>query len=985
MTRILVVEDSPTQAEKVRLILEGEGFEVETARDGQEGKEKLEASTFDLVVSDIVMPRLSGYELCRWVKSEPKTRDIPVILLTALNDPMDIIQALEAGADNFISKPYEPDYLVARIRSILDNRRLRPEGKLSVNVEMLFMGRRFTIGSGKEQILGLLLSAFEDMVRTNRDLRVTQAELSAAKEKLEEYALKLEDRVQVSEEMYGTLVKQASDAILLFEEGVIIEANLHAAALAGRPVSEIIGRRAADFVPAAQRGGMRTPRDKVEVERSVQAGDFVVERPDGSTVEAEASVSRVEVQGHNLNLVLLRDVTEKRHAERRAAAQQEITQILAESYSLSEAAPRLVQAMCTTLRWDQGAFWQVDRETEALCGLARWPGPSAGETERGGASDSFDPGAELARSVWDSREATWIVDVARDSGIPRPGVVPSEGPRTRVGFPIVSDHKIYGLIELLSRQILQPDEDLLEKLTSFGSQIGQFVERRRAEEALAKSELHFRSLIENVQDIITIIDLQGIVLFDSPAVERILGHPPGEYVGKSAFEFIHPEDAAGVQAALRRAMDNPALPQTTLYRARHADGSWREMEAIGKLMMAEGLPEFVINSRDVTKSRALEQQFQQAQKMEAVGQLAGGVAHDFNNLLTVILGYGSLLAARFAPDAPGREEVDEILRASERAAALTQQLLAFGRKQVFEPVVLCVNELIANFEKMLGRLIGEDVNLVTRLDPFLGNVRADRGQLEQVIMNLAVNARDAMPKGGNLTIETANADLDESYAQHHVTAQPGRYVMVAVSDTGTGMDGETQAHIFEPFFTTKEKGKGTGLGLSTAYGIVKQSGGSIWVYSEPGKGTTFKVYLPWVEEAGPAAPPRLSDSLPTLGTETILIVEDEPAIRALSRQVLERSGYHVLEAGDGKSALELLRTHPEPIHLLLTDLVMPAMGGTELASRLQDKYPTIRVLFMSGYTDDGVVRNGMLGPGRAFLQKPFTPAMLVRKIRDVLA
>jgi signal transduction histidine kinase len=380
-----------------------------------------------------------------------------------------------------------------------------------------------------------------------------------------------------------------------------------------------------------------------------------------------------------------------------------------------------------------------------------------------------------------------------------------------------------------------------------------------------------------------------------------------------------------------------------------------------------------------------EEGLRQSQRMEAVGQLAGGIAHDFNNVLTAIFGYGSLLASRFAPDAPGREEVEEILQASERAAALTRQLLAFSRRQVLEPVVLSINELIANFEKMLGRLIGEDVNLVTRLDPFLGNVRADRGQLEQVIMNLAVNARDAMPKGGKLTIETANADLDESYAQRHVMVQPGRYVMVAVSDTGTGMDAETQAHIFEPFFTTKEKGKGTGLGLSTAYGIVKQSGGSIWVYSEPGKGTTFKVYLPRVEEAALAAPPRSSDSLPTLGTETILIVEDEPAIRALSRQVLERSGYHVLEAGDGKSALELLRTHPEPIHLLLTDLVMPDMGGTELASRLQDKRPTIRVLFMSGYTDDGVVRNGMLGSGRAFLQKPFTPAMLVRKIRDVLA
>jgi len=379
-----------------------------------------------------------------------------------------------------------------------------------------------------------------------------------------------------------------------------------------------------------------------------------------------------------------------------------------------------------------------------------------------------------------------------------------------------------------------------------------------------------------------------------------------------------------------------------------------------------------------------EEGLRQSQRMEAVGRLAGGVAHDFNNLLTAILGYGSLLASRFAPDASGREEVDEILRASERAATLTQQLLAFSRKQVLEPVVLDVNDLVRNLEKMLRRLIGEDLELATGLDPSAGKVRADPGQLEQVIMNLVVNARDAMPHGGRLTIETANTDLDEAYAQRHASVRPGRYVMVAVSDTGTGMNAETQARIFEPFFTTKEKGKGTGLGLSTVYGIVKQSEGNIWVYSEPGKGTTFKIYLPRVEESAPAAPPRSSDSVLTAGTETILIVEDEPAIRGLSRQVLERHGYRVLEAGDGESALELVRTHPEPIHLLLTDLVMPDMGGTELASRLEDGHPTIRVLFMSGYTDDGVVRNGLLGPGRAFLQKPFTPAILLRKIRDIL-
>ena len=379
-----------------------------------------------------------------------------------------------------------------------------------------------------------------------------------------------------------------------------------------------------------------------------------------------------------------------------------------------------------------------------------------------------------------------------------------------------------------------------------------------------------------------------------------------------------------------------------------------------------------------------EEGLRQSQKMDAIGQLAGGVAHDFNNLLTAILGYSELLASRPAVESLAREEIGEIRTAAERAAALTRQLLAFSRKQVLEPVVLRVNDLVANLEKMLGRVIGEDVDLVSRLDRSVGNVRVDPGQLEQVIVNLVVNARDAMPRGGKLTIETANADLDEAYAQRHAAIRPGRYVMVAVSDTGTGMDEATAGRVFEPFFTTKETGKGTGLGLSTVYGIVKQSGGNIWVYSEPGKGTTFKVYLPRVEDVVTEGAPRLADSSPARGTETILLVEDEEAVRTLSRRILEKHGYRVLEAGSGPAALEVLRAVTERVHMLLTDLVMPDMTGTELASRLKADHPEIRVLFMSGYTDDAVVRSGLLEPGRAFLQKPFTPVVLLRKVREVL-
>ncbi|HEY3348957.1 MAG TPA: ATP-binding protein [Thermoanaerobaculia bacterium] len=380
-----------------------------------------------------------------------------------------------------------------------------------------------------------------------------------------------------------------------------------------------------------------------------------------------------------------------------------------------------------------------------------------------------------------------------------------------------------------------------------------------------------------------------------------------------------------------------------------------------------------------------EESLRQSQKMDAVGQLAGGVAHDFNNLLTAILGYADLLASRPAIEGGAREEVAEIRNAGERAATLTRQLLAFSRKQVLEPVVLHVNDLVGDLEKMLRRLIGEDVDLVSILDPSVGNVRADPGQLEQVILNLVVNARDAMPRGGKLTIETANADLDEAYSQRHAAARPGRYVMVAVSDTGFGMDASTVEHIFEPFFTTKEKGKGTGLGLSTVYGIVKQSGGNIWVYSEPGKGTAFKVYLPRVDDAVAEGVSAEASPLPAAAAnETILLVEDEESVRTLARRILVGHGYRVLEASGGEAALEAFRAHGARIDLLVTDLVMPDMAGTDLAARLNERHPDLRVLFMSGYTGDAAVRSGQLVQGRAFLQKPFTPAVLLRRVRDSL-
>ncbi len=449
--------------------------------------------------------------------------------------------------------------------------------------------------------------------------------------------------------------------------------------------------------------------------------------------------------------------------------------------------------------------------------------------------------------------------------------------------------------------------------------------------------------------------------------------------------FVHPDDRSRVEAAIARAIAKRAALNEE-FRVSSPNGEVLWINAKSTLFEGnDGLPSRMVGVHmDVTERRRLEEQLAQSQKMEAVGRLAGGVAHDFNNLLTVIGGYSTMLLEQGSWENGVRESLEEIKAASDRATNLTSQLLAFSRRQIWTPRVLPLNSIVANLDKMLRRLIGEDIDLMTSLGESAGRVNIDSAQLEQVIINLAINARDAMPGGGKLIIETANVDLDETYAHMHLAVKPGAYVRLAVSDTGIGMDASTRSQIFEPFFTTKPKGHGTGLGLSTAYGIVKQAGGNIWVYSEPGKGTSFKIYLPRVDQPEEPSHPEAAAGRSLKGTETILLVEDEDAVRLLLREALEPYGYTILEAGHGEQALSLLSEHPSPIHLLLTDVVMPGMSGRQLADRLVSLRSKTRVLYMSGYTDDAIVHHGVLEPGLAFLQKPFTPRQLARKIREVL-
>ena len=488
-------------------------------------------------------------------------------------------------------------------------------------------------------------------------------------------------------------------------------------------------------------------------------------------------------------------------------------------------------------------------------------------------------------------------------------------------------------------------------------------ERLRAEQALRNSEQSYRSLVDGVRDVIFALSPGGEVTSLNPAFEEMTGFPPAEWVGRPFEAFVHPDDVPLALDLFGRVLQGEPRP-TIQFRILTRAGTYRVAEFSATAQLRDGRLTGILGiGRDVTERLGLEQQLRQAQKMEAVGRLAGGIAHDFNNILTAINGHADLLLEDLGHHDPRRADVDEIRRSAERAAGLTRQLLAFSRQQVLQPKVVDLNALVLDMDKLLRRLIGEDVELATVLDPTLGRVTADPGQLEQVIVNLAVNARDAMPQGGKLTLETRNIDLDSSYTLEHSLVKPGPYVQLTVSDSGIGMDEETQAHAFEPFFTTKPRGQGTGLGLAMVYGTVKQSGGFIWVYSEPGRGATFKIYLPRVDAPVESAAPPAPVERPPRGSETVLLAEDEPAVRAIARQALERQGYTVLAAPSGADALALAAQHGATIHLLLTDVVMPGMSGRDLADRLTAQRPGIRVLYISGYTDNAIVRHGMLEPG----------------------
>ncbi len=509
-------------------------------------------------------------------------------------------------------------------------------------------------------------------------------------------------------------------------------------------------------------------------------------------------------------------------------------------------------------------------------------------------------------------------------------------------------------------------------------------ERKIAEQKLRESKLYLDQIINCISDSIFVIDRDHKFIVLNDATCQFTGRSRDELIGRTGDHFI-PKEELQPQWEKDEIVFTEGKETVAEERLVDLQGNLRTFMTKRSLLTNHGgNKQMVAVSRDITEYKRLQAQFVQAQKMEAIGVLAGGIAHDFNNLLTVIRGYTEMLMSELSPEDPNLLELDQIMKAGNQATSLISQLLAFSRKQILQPAILNLNETVADMIVMLRRLIGEDIKLETRIQPGLGLIKADSAQIQQIIMNLAVNARDAMPKGGMLMIETANVDLDEPCFMRHPFLNPGAYVMMAISDNGIGMDAETQAHIFEPFFTTKVHGKGTGLGLSTVYGIVKQSEGFILPYSEPGKGTTFKIYFPRVEGKAAVAAIEETAKLEHGGVGTILVVEDDPMVRALACRILSSRGYDILEAEDGLEALKIARNSSGHIDLVLTDAVMPGMSGKEMLSKIEEFRPGIKSLYISGYTDDAIVHHGILDSGVAFLQKPFTIGSLTRKVREII-
>lgn len=854
---ILIAEDSPTQAVKLQFLLEQAGFVATVSRNGEEALASALTSRPDLLITDIIMPRMNGYELARSFRHDPGLSQVPIILLTTLSDPHDIILGLECGADNFIRKPYNDDYLLQRVSYILTNKALRQSEKVQMGIQIDLSGQRHFITAERQQIFDLLISTYEEAVHLNKSLELSNQSLNGlfrVAEGLNQCTMEADVLERVLERV---LELPSVSAGWIYACG--LSGDLHFAAVKGN--ASIVRLR----------GGI----------------------PGGCQCQTQMLDTSA---GH-----------------------------------------------CTG---------QPQCEALLECEL---PG--------------FAPVAQARIPLWVGGQPGAMLYLANGEG-----------------RPFTDD-------ELKVFHGVGHQAGLALERARLHGQLEQLVEQR-TKELSEKTNLLDHLMSASPTNIYALTYRGGtfVPTWSSENLESITGWTTAEGLQGDWLEsVVHPEERDTLEEGATRLLRDDYV--SLEYRILRKSGEYMWIHDERRLSRGpDGHPREVVGSRiDVTARKDAEEALKrteallyQAQKLESIGSLAGGIAHDMNNVLAAVCGFTEMVMNDLDPKSDHHHELNHVLTAGNHGAKLISQILAFSRKQILRPEVLNLNDVVRNFTAMIRRLLGESVETVNTLSPRIYPVYADAVQIEQVILNLVINARDAMPGGGTLTIETTNVELDACYAKYHPNVAPGPHVMLAVSDTGSGMDQQTQQRIFEPFFTTKEVGRGTGLGLATVYGIVKQHNGSIWVYSELGQGTTFKVYFPAVKDAVvPSAPAHAAPDTLT-GTERVLVVEDDEFVRHLISETLRGEGYDVVCAPHPQKAIELSSTTDRPFELLVTDVILPKMNGRELYLHLHASTPNLRVLYVSGYTRDVISQHGLLEKGILHLQKPFTIQGLLTAVRDAI-
>lgn len=894
---ILIVEDSPTQAELLRFILEEHGFTVVAASNGKEGLAYTREKKPSLVISDVVMPEMDGYEMCRAIKTDEAIRRIPVILLTTLSDPQDIIRGLESMCDDYNVKPFDEEYLLSRVNFFLDNPIQSDIQTKPQKLEFTYMGEKHLLHSSPTHILNLLLSTYGNTILQNNELKKTKSEVQKLNYLNEKKILEL----QVSEDRFKTLMMTIPDIVYRTDErGIFTFVNNSVKRLGFTP-EELIGRHFSEVI---------YPDDVESVSRELILSKYCGK----STGTADAPKLFDERRTEERRTIGLETRILQKNGEK-------LTPVLIEKtgrdYIIAEI--------------NSSGLYEINPKTNNKTHIGT---------------------VGIIRDITERKKN-------EDQILFQGSMLESIGESSREGILIVSNEM--KIVEYNQRllDMLQIDNEIMDRQSS--KKLLEWIQNLLVEpELFSRSMSHLHEHKEK-PDLFELHFKNG-TFWDcySSSIEG----KDGTYYGRGWY-FLDISERKRTEQVLDRYRDH--LEDLIIERT-------AEIQEVNQKLKNE-----------IAEKEQAEESLRHAQKMEAIGRLAGGVAHDFNNLIMAIKGYANFAMEKLGREHPLHDDLNEILKAGERGSQLTRQLLAFGRRQILQVQNINLNHVIEDIKKMLQRLIGEHVELTTVFESALGIVKADSGLIEQVLLNLAINARDAMPDGGRLTIETANAELSaEDTNRFQGDIKPGQYVVLLIRDTGIGMDSETQSRLFEPFYTTKEMEYGTGLGLATVYGIVQQNNGVIRVHSQLGEGTTFTIYLPRSSDPETIQEKQPDRTGSIQGSGTVLLVEDDESVRSIIHRTLESNGYSVLVAENGEQGLKICNQYEGKIHIVLSDVIMPQMSGPEMIQRMMKERPEINVLFMSGYPGEEIAKHGSFGMDASFIQKPVDPDEIIRKVHEVL-